>query len=108
RANPQPMSITTITEGRYLDVNDSFLSVSGYTREEVVGRTTMDLGVWRTPEARAEFVAAVMKNGSVANFETEFLTRNGTSRRLLTSAERLEIGGEDCLLVASSDITERD
>jgi PAS domain S-box-containing protein len=49
-----------------------------------------------------------MKNGSVANFETEFLTRNGTSRRLLTSAERLEIGGEDCLLVASSDITERE
>jgi PAS domain S-box-containing protein len=107
RANPQPMSITTIADGRYIDVNDSFLSVSGYTREEVIGRTTMDLGVWKTPQHRAEFVAAIQRDGSVVNFETEFFTKDGTSRNLLTSAERLEIGGEDCLLVASSDITER-
>jgi PAS domain S-box-containing protein len=107
RANPQPMSITTIADGRYIDVNDSFLSVSGYTRKEVIGRTTMDLGVWRTPADRARFIGAVMKDGSAVNYETEFFTKDGTSRNLLTSAERLEIGGEDCLLVASSDITER-
>ena len=52
RANPQPMSLTTIANGLYLDVNDSFLAMSGYTREEVIGHTSLelaDLGNKRTP-----------------------------------------------------------
>jgi PAS domain-containing protein len=48
--NPQPMSITTVAEGRYLDVNDSFLVMSGYSREEVIGRTSLELRVWDSPE----------------------------------------------------------
>ena len=42
KANPQPMSLTTLSESRFVDVNDSFLEVSGYTREEVIGRTSLD------------------------------------------------------------------
>jgi formate hydrogenlyase transcriptional activator len=107
RGNPQPMALTTLADGRYIDVNDSFLEVSGYTREEVIGRTSLELRVWENPERRANFVKQVCEKGSVVNLEVRFRTKNGELRILLTSAERLEIGGEDCLLIASSDITER-
>ncbi|HSQ19586.1 MAG TPA: ABC transporter substrate binding protein, partial [Blastocatellia bacterium] len=107
RANPQPMSLTTITDGRYVDVNESFLEVSGYTREEVIGRTSLELRIWETPESREDFVRNLKTRGSLVNIEAKFRTKSGDLRVLLSSAERLEIGGEECLLVASSDITER-
>ena len=107
RANPQPMAVTTIKDGRYIDVNDSFTEVSGYPREEIVGRTTTELGVWSRLEDRVRFVETVRGKGSIKNVETEFRAKDGTVRRFLTSAEAVELGGEDCLLVASTDITER-
>jgi PAS domain S-box-containing protein len=106
-ANPQPMSITTIADGRYVDVNESFLSVSGFTRKEVIGRTSMELNIWETAKSRADFIQQVKERGSVVNVETRLRTRDGSRRLLLSSAERLDLGGVECLLMASSDITER-
>ena len=108
RANPQPMSLTTISTGLYVDVNDSYLAMSGYTREEVIGHTSLELGIWETPDARSEFIRHLEESGSLVNYETKFRTKDGSFRVLLSSAEKIEIGGEACLLVASSDITERD
>ena len=107
RANPQPMSITTLNGGVYLDINQSFLAMSGYSREEVLGQTAFDLGVWGTTSARANFIKELTDKGSVMNIETSFKTKDGTLRVLLSSAEQMELGGEQCLLVASSDITDR-
>lgn len=107
KANPQPMSLTTLANGRYLDVNESFLAMSRYLREEVIGHTSLELGIWETPDHRARFVQRLNDLGSLVNFETKFRTKDGSLRVLLSSAEKVEIAGEDCLLVASSDITER-
>jgi PAS domain S-box-containing protein len=107
RANPQPMSITAISDGRYIDVNDSFLAISGYTRDEVIGHTSLELQVWETPESRKDFLRQLTERGSTVNIETRFRTRSGAMRILLSSAESLVIGGVRCLLRASSDITER-
>jgi len=107
RANPQPMSVTTIADGYYIDVNESFLSVSGYTRKELIGRTSLELNIWETPEKRADFIGKLKERGSVVNVETTLRTRDGSRRLLLSSAERLDLGGVECLLMASSDITER-
>jgi PAS domain S-box-containing protein len=107
RANPQPMSLTTVSGGLYLDVNESFLTMSGYTREDVIGHTSLELNIWETPAARSAFIQKLNDEGSITNLETKFRTKNGSMRVLLSSAERLEIAGEECLLVASSDITER-
>ncbi len=107
RANPQPMSLTTLATGRYIDVNESFLAMSGYTRDEVIGRTSLELRVWETPDARAEFIRELTKGRSLVNKETKFRAKDGSFRVLLSSAEKLEIAGEECLLVASSDVTER-
>jgi PAS domain S-box-containing protein len=107
RANPQPMSLTTVAEGRYLDVNESFLTMSGYSREEVIGHTSLELGIWETPAARTDFIAQLNKFGSIVNRETRFRTKDGSIRVLLSSAEKFELRGVESLLVASSDVTER-
>jgi PAS domain S-box-containing protein len=107
RANPQPMSLTTLDKGRYVDVNDSFLQMSGYNREEVIGHTSLELNVWETPAHRAYFIQQLKARGCLVNLETRFRTKDGLMKVLLSSAEEFEISGEQCLLVASSDITER-
>jgi PAS domain S-box-containing protein len=107
RSNPQPMSITILHSGVYVDVNDSFLAMSGFSREEVIGHSSLALGVWITPERRAQFIEQLQEKGSLRNRETTFRTKSGTERVLLTSAELVEIGGLDCVLITSSDITER-
>ena len=107
RSNPQPMSLTTIDEGRYLDVNDSFLSMSGYTRDELVGHTSLELRIWETAESLVDFIEQLKAHGSIVNTETRFRTKDGSIRLLLSSAEQLQIAGERCLLLASTDITER-
>ena len=105
--NPQPMSLTTQLDGRYLDVNESFLRMSGYTKEEVIGRTSTELNIWDTPGTRHELVKRVAERGSLRNTETRFRTKTGAFRTLFSSIETLNIDGEPCLLFASSDITER-
>jgi PAS domain S-box-containing protein len=107
KANPQPMSLTRLADGFYIDVNDSFLTMSGYKREEVIGHTSLELNIWKTPGHRAKFIQRLKQNGSIVNFEMKFRTKDGSFRVLLSSAERIEVSGEDCLLIGSSDITER-
>src|SRR5215510_11630161 len=106
-SSPQPMSITSVEEGRYLDVNDRFLEISGYTREELIGHTSLDLNIWEGIAARAELVCPLMEGGAVRNLETKFRAKNGQFRFLLSSADLIELSGQPRILVASSDITER-
>src|SRR6185369_15375407 len=95
KANPQPMSVTTLGEGRYLEVNESFLRMSGYTREEVIGHTSNELKNYQSPTAcAAVLVEPLLRSGVMRNFEFNFRTKDGTFRTLLSSAELLELGGE--------------
>jgi PAS domain S-box-containing protein len=105
--NPQPMSLTTVDEGRFLDVNDAFLKMSGYTRDEVIGRTSIDLSMWNPPEQRAKLIASLSETGSLSNIESWFRTKDGSYRFLFSSVECLTVNGRRCFLVAASDITER-
>jgi PAS domain S-box-containing protein len=107
KANPQPMSLTRLSDGCYFDVNESFLAMSGYSREEVLGLTSLELNIWDTPAARSEFMQLLMERGAIQNREARFHTKSGSIRLLLSSAELFEFSGERCVLVASSDITER-
>jgi PAS domain S-box-containing protein len=108
KANPQPMSITTLNEGRYLDVNESFLRMSGGTRVEVIGHTSSELNNFEAPEDRQRLlVEPLLKYGGVRNFELKFRRKDGSFRTLLSSAELIELNKQKCILVASSDITER-
>ena len=105
--NPQPISIITIDGGVFVDVNASFLSMSGYARDEVIGHTALRLGIWATEEQQNAVIGELSRTGSLGIRETRFLTKGGDVRILLSSAEKLEFAGEACLLLASTDITEQ-
>jgi PAS domain S-box-containing protein len=105
-ANPQPMSLTTVPDGVYIDVNDSFLVMSGYNLQELIGHTSVELNVWETAADRVAFFEELNRSGSVINYEMRFRRKDGEFRTLLMSSEQLEIGGKSCLLVASNDITD--
>jgi PAS domain S-box-containing protein len=79
----------------------------GWRRDEALGRTSLDLGVWVSPEARASWAAELQSEGRITNREAEFRTRGGDLRRVLASSELIDIGGETCALVMAADITER-
>lgn len=105
--SPQPMSITTFADGRYLEVNESFLSLVGYTRDEVIGRTSLELGIWKNCAQRSELIRLLKRDGKVRNFETALRGAEGQILIWLSGADLVEINGERCIIVISDDVTER-
>src|SRR4029077_5231786 len=106
-AKPQPISIATISEGRYIDVNESFLRVTGYSREEVIGRTSDELKFWERPEDRIGFIELLRKQNSVRELEITFRTKSGEIRIAVDSAEVIDVAGQECAIAIFRDITER-
>jgi PAS domain S-box-containing protein len=107
RSSPVGIVITTLDEGRYLDANDGFLSLIGRTRDEVVGHTTVELGVWRDVAERLRMVESLGTHGTVRDLDLEFKTKTGELRSVLASVERIELSGRPCLLMLAHDISER-
>jgi PAS domain S-box-containing protein len=105
-ANPEPIAIATIPEERYLDVNDSFLLVTGFQREEVIGRTASELNFWTYAEERTHLMEALSNHGRVRDLEIAFNTKSGEKRAGLESAEIIDVSGQMCALAILKDITE--
>ncbi|HVG17485.1 MAG TPA: PAS domain S-box protein, partial [Blastocatellia bacterium] len=106
-ASPLALTITSLKTGRLLEVNETFARLTGYTREEAIGRTTLELGLWTMPTDREAELAMVIERGQVRNVEYRFRMKNGSELVGLLSAERIEIDGEPCALTVIEDITER-
>jgi len=107
RSSPVGIVITTLDEGRFLDANDAFLTLLGRTREEMQGRTTIELGVWRDAAERTRTVEALGTHGTVRDLDLEFRTARGAIRHVLASIERIELSGRPCLLMLAYDISDR-
>jgi len=105
--SPNAMAIVTPQDGRYVDVNDAALRQFGYSREEVVGRTSLEIGFWAEPEQRKAMIGLLNIDGSVRDFEMKFRNGRGELRTGLFSAEIIEVGGRKCMLGSVHDITER-
>ncbi|MGE5392076.1 MAG: PAS domain S-box protein [Deltaproteobacteria bacterium] len=106
-ASPATMSITIMEDGRYIDVNDSFCSVIGYSRGEILGRTSSEMGFWVDANQRQQVVSALLAKLPVRDVEIVFRRNGGEKRQGSYSAELLEINGQKCLLSIVTDITER-
>ena len=104
-AAPVSLTITSLVSGRLLQVNDTFVAITGYSREEAVGRTTVELGLWADTADREAELAMVASSGSLRNLEYRFRARDGRLIIGLLSAERLDIAGEPCALTLIQDIT---
>jgi PAS domain S-box-containing protein len=105
-ANPHPMSLATLEEGRIIEVNDSFIELSGYARPELIGRNSLE-HIWEMPLTRTDLVQRVKDHGVVRDIEAKIRTKSGATRVVLLSSLAVEIGEQHCLLSVSNDITER-
>ena len=104
---PIAMSISTLDEGRYLDVNESLLAVTGYSREEVVGHTARDLKVFADPEDGLRIRELLAGGEPLRGLELRLRGKNGDVRTSLLAADIIELKDKRCLLTASVDITDR-
>ncbi len=105
--SPGLIVISRQTDGCFIEVNDAFVQATGYSREEAIGKTAMELNVWADLEDRRQFIAALTENGSVHNRESRFRRKSGEIFPALCSMVAMEIKGEPCLIVTIADLTER-
>jgi PAS domain S-box-containing protein len=107
RSSPDWFVISTLEDGFYVDVNEAFLRTTGYTRHEVIGKSSRELGIWAQPDKRSQMVETLRKTGAVRNMEVEFRMKSGEIRNVLWSAEVIDYGEEKCLIAVTRDITAR-
>ena len=107
RHSPLVITITRISDARYLEVNDAFEEETGWKREEVIGRTPFDIHLWEDPEKRARITAQLLANGTVRDVEFKVRRKDGQILTALGSAELIEVNGEPCTLSVATNITER-
>jgi PAS domain S-box-containing protein len=107
QASPIGVIITRIADGQVIDVNPAFLSMFGFTRDEVIGNTSLELKVWACPEERDGLIKRLHEQSRVKNVETKFRVKSGELGDLLVSAETIELAGEQYMLSLMYDITER-
>jgi PAS domain S-box-containing protein len=103
--SPFAITVTSLATGRLVAVNETFVRICKCPREEALGRTTLELGLWADPEERAAQFAAVAANGQLRDREHRFQLRGGRELVGLLSAGRIEFNGEPCMLTVIADIT---
>jgi PAS domain S-box-containing protein len=106
-ASPNPITITALPDNRFIEVNPSFLRMSGYTREEVIGNTASELQLGIAQNIYNKTIQQTLAVGSVYNQEFEFRTKSGDRKIVLLSIELIDFGGVRCALNLINDITER-
>lgn len=107
-ASPMGLVLYCLSNGKLIEVNQTFCDVTGWTRDEVVGRTTAELDLFPAADGRRLHVRTVHEAGSVRNLVFRFFTRRGEERVGLLSSEHIVIGGEPHVLAVIQDITERE
>ena len=107
RASPGAMAISDPGGRGFIEVNDGYTRMFGYTREELIGRRTVDLGLWVHADQRLKFLDEFRAKGSVREMEVVRRRRDGTHVTCFISAETLLLGGRQCIVTALYDITPR-
>ena len=106
-SSPTAISLTRMVDGRFADVNEAWIRIFGWTRTQVVGRNSLELGIWPNPERRQAWIEAVNRVGRVENFEARLRDKSGRILSILLSSEVVELDGEPCLLALSIDQTKQ-
>ena len=107
QGNPDSVSMARLSDGILIDVNQSFAELSGYTREESVGKTAVDLRIWVHPHQRRALMAEIGASRMVRNFEWEMRTKFGDLRRVVTNATVFSTANEHYMLAVIRDVTDQ-
>ncbi|MCP4693767.1 MAG: PAS domain S-box protein [Desulfobacterales bacterium] len=105
-SNPAAVAINDLSDGRTIDVNESYLKMTGRDKEDVLGRSSVELGVWVDADRRETLIERLKARGSIHNFEFDFRRKTGETGKALLSAEIIGIDGKPCMLSIVNDITE--
>ena len=103
--SPDSINLNRLRDGIYVAVNQGFTRILGWTKAEVVGRSSLSLQIWKDPADRARLVEQLTANGFVENFEAEFRAKDGRVLFGLMSARLLWVRGEQLLLNITRDIS---
>jgi PAS domain S-box-containing protein len=104
--SPDAIAISRLKDGMYVTVNRSFERISGYSRDEIIGKTSLEINIWKDPADRQKIVETLQTAGQINNYDATFLTPNGEIQCLM-SAAIIELNGEPHILNIARDITER-
>ncbi len=105
--NPNPISISRVTDGMLIEVNSAYLDVTGYTREELIGNSVDDLNLYVDDESRGKLIKLLDDYGSFINEEVRYRIKDGSIRIALVSASIIEMGDDNYLLFVTNDISDR-
>ena len=106
-SNPAATSVTTIKDGRYLNVNAAWLKKFEWAQDEVIGHTVQELGIWPDPAKRKVLFDKLQEQDWVHNYEIQLRTKSGQLKQFIWSGVRLTLNGEECLLGTAMDITKQ-
>ncbi|MGA2886952.1 MAG: PAS domain S-box protein [Terracidiphilus sp.] len=99
------IAISQTSDGKYIDANKVFLDLMGFERQEIIGKTSLELTLWVDLEARNTMLATLNEHSGFRDLETQFARKNGTIIWVLISASAIEIHGVPCILSVVRDIT---
>ncbi len=105
RTSPDSISISRLKDGRLVDVNEGFTALSGYSREEVLGISALDISLWSDAQERETMLAKLQKDGRVDNFEARFRRKDRRLVDVLISARVFMLNDEPHILAVSMDIS---
>ncbi|HXW93546.1 MAG TPA: PAS domain S-box protein [Terriglobales bacterium] len=107
RQGPMALTLTSAKTQRFIDVNETFERVTGYRREELTGRTPIEVGIWADSPETSDLGKRLLAGETLRDVEFRFITKSGQTRVVHTSAELIDIAGEPCVLAAAIDVTDR-
>jgi PAS domain S-box-containing protein len=106
RASPNPILLSILDDGRFIEVNEAFCELLGYRQDELLGQSSITLGVWMYAEERTHIVAELRAGRPVRGESCEFRTKSGERRTAEVSADIIEFRGNTCLFATLLDTTE--
>lgn len=107
-SSPDAININRLSDGLYIEINRGFTELTGYTWEDVRGKTSRDINIWCSYDARTRLITELEKNGCCANLESKFRRKDSSVVTALMSARMLTINKEKCIISITRDITERE
>jgi len=104
-ASSNPMAITTLKDGRIIDINEADAGPGGFKRGELIGRTVAEIDLIANPEHKGVLRQKIIEEGKVRDLQLDLRTKQGEIRTVLVSADKIVLNGEECILTVSTDIT---
>jgi len=104
--SPSPLAITSIKDGKIIEVNAAFCELIDLQKKELMSKSTIDLNLWTDKKTRNNFIQILRYNRSVRNFESMLHTRDGNQKWVLLSSEIIKFNNEESMLTSVTDITE--